>query len=66
MIRVKYECDETGQKMDITIALKETDEEAEENGQKAEIFIDFTPTLTEESQDPFGIMMKVFKAVTKA
>jgi len=64
MIRVSYECDETGQRMEIIIAADMPEEHDEEGETKAQVNIKFTPTITEDSKDPFGIMMKVLKAAT--
>lgn len=55
MIKIKYECDETGQEMDIAIAGVGTD--------KAEMTITFTPKVSDDTEDPFGMIGRLFSAI---
>jgi hypothetical protein len=58
MIKIKYECDETGQEMEITIALPD-----EPKG-SCEVKVNFEPVLKEGTEDPYGIANKIFDACT--
>jgi len=55
MIIVKYECDETGQEMEVTMTLPESKEDA------CEVRIKFEPKVDDNLEDPCGIMGKLFK-----
>lgn len=56
MIKVKYECEETGQSVIATV---------KDNGDgTAELTFTFSPEVSDETQDPFGIMGNLLHALS--
>lgn len=58
MIRINYECDETNQKMEIKIHIKD-----EDNGTD-NVEVKFDPEVKEDIEDPYGIALKIFNICT--
>ena len=56
MIKVTYECSETKQKMEATISAV--------SEHSVEMEINFSPEISDETADPYGIMGRIFSALT--
>lgn len=59
MVKVTYECEETGQKMIVTL------DNGEETG-TMQMDIIFEPEISDDTLDPFGVMGKLYDAFTPA
>ncbi len=60
MIRIKYECDETDQKMSIELKIPEN------RKYQCNVVVSFAPGRKEAMEDPLGLAAKIFDIAMEA